>query len=169
MKDYDFKGVIQAIKDASPSHLALVSFLVLPVVMHYWLQTLLEAFPGISNCLKVGTLIFLIAVYLTCLVSLAVENEKRKQFERKRDQIVGKLVSNGWTRIKFETAKTALSGSPTDEEISAVIDAFPLVLRHVQLKKKHGGKPVTGPGGEQLYVPGVGLVIADEKAVEEDS
>src|SRR3970040_2301658 len=99
MKEYDFKGIIQIISEASPSYLALVSFLVLPIVMNYWLETIIKVIPTLSVCWKVLALVFLAGVYLFCLWWLVRDNNKRKLLERKRDQIIGRMISNGWTQI----------------------------------------------------------------------
>lgn len=170
MKDYDFKSVIQAISEAKPSHLALVSFLVLPVVMNYWLETLLKAVPLISVSGKISALIFLLLIYLFCLGWLVKENAIQKQLELKRDQIVGRLVSNGWTQIGFDNARKALTGAATDEEIISILEAFPKTLRYVQLRKRDANRQLaTDANGNQVYKHGVGLVIADQHEVEEDT
>lgn len=169
MKDYDFKGIIQAISDASPSHLALVSFLVLPVVMNYWLETLTKAYPSISTCGRVVALMILLIIYLFCLWWLVRENENRKRLEIKRDQIIGRLVSKGWTKIGFDSARKALTANTTDEEIISIIEAFPKTLRYVQLRKLDNNKqPVKDADGKQLYKHGIGLVVSNQQEVEGD-
>jgi len=159
MKDYDFKGVIQAISDAAPSHLALVSFLVLPVVMNYWLETILKAYPAITTGWKIGSLGLLVIVYLFCLVWLVRENSTRKRLERMRDQIIGRLVTKGWTQIGFDSARKSLTGDASDEEIIAVIERFPTSLRYVRMRKRDKAKSlVKDAEGKQVYKHGVGLV-----------
>jgi len=169
MKDYDFKGVIQVISEAAPSHLALVSFLVLPVVMNYWLETLLKALPSISTFGKAIALLVLLFIYLCCLVWLVRENGKRKQLEIKRDQIVGRLIAKGWTKIGFDSARKALTEGTTDEEIISVIEAFPKTLQYVQLRKIDNNKQlIKDAEGNQAYRHGVGLVVANQHEVEGD-
>lgn len=169
MKDYDFSSVIKVISQASPPHLALVSFLVLPVVMNYWLETLLKAFPSISICWKVGALCLLLVIYLFCLWWLAKENSNRQKLEVKRDQIIGRMVSNGWTKISFDSAKKSLTGQTTDQEIISVIEAFPRSLHYVQLKQRDQDKKlVKDAQGNQVYKHGVGLLIAHQEEVEGD-
>jgi hypothetical protein len=136
VKDYDFKGILETISSASPSHLTLVSFLVIPVVMDYWIKTITETVPNISLVWKIVALIVLILIYIACLLWLARENQRTKQLKRKRDQIIAKMVANDWKRISFESAKAAITSPTTDEEIIAVIEAFPDALRFVNLVKK---------------------------------
>lgn len=167
MKDYDLKSVVQVISDASPSHLALVSFLVLPIVMNYWLETLIKAFPDVTGCWRVIALVVLIAIYVFCLWWLVKENANRKKLEIKRDQIIGRLVSNGWTKIGFDSARKSLTGTTADEEIISIIEAFPRTLRYVQLKVLDKDKqPVKDAQGKQTYKHGVGLVVANQEEVE---
>lgn len=169
MKEYDFKSIIQVISDASPSHLALVSFLTLPIVMNYWLETLVKILPSISTCWKAGSLILLVVIYLACLWWLAKENSKRRSLELKRDQIIGRLVSNGWTKIGFDSARKSFTSESSDEEIISVIESFPRSLRYVQLRQRDKDKNlVKDAQGNQLYVHGVGLVVANQVEVEED-
>jgi hypothetical protein len=169
MKEYDFKSIIQVISDASPSHLALVSFLVLPVVMNYWLETLIKTFPSISTCWKAGSLLLLVVIYLACLWWLVKENSKKRSIETKRDQIIGRLVSNGWTKIGFDSARKSFTSESNDEEIISVIESFPKSLRYVQLRQRDKDKkPVKDAQGNQLYIHGVGLVAANQVEVEED-
>jgi hypothetical protein len=170
VKEYDFKGVIQAISEASPSHLALVSFLVLPVVMNYWLETLMKVLPELSTCWKVIALSFLVGVYLFCLWWLVRENEHQKRMERKRDQIIGRLVSNDWTKITFDSARKALTDETTDEEIISLIEAFPKSLRYVQVRKRDEQKNlVKDAEGKQVYAHGIGVVAAPQETNGEDA
>ncbi len=170
MKEYDFKGVIQAISEASPSHLALVSFLVLPVVMNYWLETLIKVLPELSTCWRVISLSFLVGVYLFCLWWLVRENEHHKRMERKRDQIIGRLVSNGWTKVTFDSARKALTDETTDEEITSLIEAFPKSLRYVQIRKRDEQKNVLKDAeGQQIYVHGIGIVATPQDIHGEDA
>jgi hypothetical protein len=169
MKEYDFKGVIQAIAEAKPSHLALVSFLILPVVMNYWLETLLKAFPLMATSWKISALILLLLIYFFCLGWLVKENAHQKKLELKRDQIVGRLVSKGWTQIGFDTAKKAITKGATDNEIISIIEAFPKTLRYVQLRERDANRElVIDADGNQVYKQGVGLVSGGQHEVEGD-
>ena len=170
MKDYDFKGVVQAISDASPSHLALVSFLVLPIVMNYWLETLIKAFPEISSCWKLISLSLLVIIYLCCLWWLSKENSKRKRLELQKDQIIGRLISKGFTNVGFDSARKALTSKVSDEELIEIIETFPKSLRYVRLKKKDAnGNFEKDDSGKQGYKPGVGLVSIKDENDEDDT
>jgi len=160
MSNYDFKGVIQSISDASPSHLALVSFLVLPVVMNAWLETIAKAFPTITVCLKVVSLMALLVIYLLCLWWLVKENAKRKLLENRKDKIIAKIMSQGFTKIGFDKLDNIFTPSLSIEEITEVIGSFPKSLRFVRLKKKCIDTKVhlKDENGIKLYKPAVGLV-----------
>lgn len=169
MKEYDLKSILQVISEASPSHLALVSFLVLPIIMNYWLETLIKAFPTISTCWKIFALSFLIGIYLFCLWWLARENSKKRALEQKRDQIIGRLVSNNWTQIGFDSARKSLTAETSDNEIISIIEAFPRSLRYVRMRQRDKEKElVKDEHGNQLYKHGIGLVAANQAEVESD-
>jgi len=168
VSDYDFKGVVKAISDASPSHLALVSFLVLPVVMNYWLETIIKAFPAISTSAKLVSLSILCIVYLFCLGWLVKENNKKKLLDNRKDKIIGKIMSKGLTKIGFDKLDNVFSSLLTTEEITEVIDAYPKSLRFVRLKQKKGAVYVKDDNNKQLYKPGVGLVSLKDDADDSD-
>jgi|GEM_PF-2021990 len=169
MKDYDLKSIVQVISAASPSHLALVSFLVLPVVMNYWLETLIKAFPDISTCWKLSALLVLIGIYLFCLFWLVKENSKRKSLELKRDQIIGRLVSNNWKEIGFDSARKSLTTETRDEELIAVIEEFPKSLRYVRMRQRDKDNNfMKDENGIQMYKHGIGLVAANQVEIECD-
>ncbi|BCZ85299.1 hypothetical protein [Paraburkholderia terrae] len=163
MKDYDFKSIIETISSASPSHLALVSFLVIPVVMNYWIETINKTVPGISYGWRIIALVVLILVYLACLLWLAMENQRARQLKRKRDQIIAKMVANDWKRISFESAKAAITSPTTDEEIIAVIESFPEALRFVNLIKKDRNGQALREDGRKVYKSGIGLVVPTDR------
>ena len=170
MKQYDFKGIIQVISEASPSHLAIVSFLVLPIVMNYWLETLVKAFPEISSSMKVFSLLILIAIYLLCLWWLAKENDHRKKLEQQRDQIVGRFISNNWTKIGFDSARKSLTEEVTDEQIISVIEAFPKTLRYIRMRERDDNRnPMKGSDGKYIYKHGIGLISPGEKQDDENA
>lgn len=170
MKEYDFKSIIQIISEASPSHLALVSFLVLPIVMNYWLETIIKVIPTMSVCWKLLALVFLAGVYLFCLWWLVRDNNKNKLLERKRDQIVGRMISKGWTQISFDSARKSLTSETSDQEIISVIEAYPKSLRYVQMRQRDDNKElIKDEHGKQSYKPGIGLVVNQYKRLEEDN
>jgi hypothetical protein len=171
MKDYDFKGVIQVITDAKPSHLALVSFLVLPLVMNYWLEALVKLFPAPTQEVKYVWLGFLVATYVFCLGWLLVDNARTKLLATRRDQIVGKLIAIERTRISFDTARKSLTKDATDADILSVIEAFPKILRYMRLKKRDDqGNYLRDANGKQVYVHGVGLLpTGDEQEADGDA
>ena len=169
MSNYDFKGVIQAISDASPSHLALVSFLVFPVVMDYWLKTFMKIFPEVTSGWKLISLGLLVLVYLFCLWWLVKENNKKKQVENRKDKIIGLIMSKGFTKIGFDKLDQVFDPKLTYEEITEVIDSFPRSLRFVRLKKKESGEYIKDCNGNQVYKPGVGLIALKDDSNETDS
>jgi hypothetical protein len=159
MKNYDYNGILEAISKASPSHLALVSFVVFPIVLDYWLQAILNIFPEITSCWKFIAFILLVLIYLGCLIWMAIESSRNKNLEIKRDLILGKLATNEWNDMGFDSAKKVLGEDCTDEKIHEVIQSFPLVLRLVQLRKKGKvGNIQKDDTGKTLYKSGVGLV-----------
>lgn len=158
MKDYNYKGIIDALSSASPSHLALASFVVFPVVLDYWLQAILKLFPEISLCLKAVAFFGLVLIYISCLIWLAVESSQNRKLERKRDLILGRLSSNGWSEMGFDSARVVLGAECTDEEIHEVIEAFPRTLRFVKMRVRDNGDIKNDANGNQIYKGGVGLV-----------
>lgn len=158
MKNYDFQGIIKAISDASPSHLALISFLVLPVILNYWIESIVKFIPGITVGWKIASIVFLLAIYLACLVWLTMENKDRKNKELMRDKILARLYGNGWKSMSFESARKVLGENTTDEEIIEVIERFPTSLRTIRIKKKVNGQVATDSEGKTLFIPGVGCV-----------
>jgi len=159
MKEYDFKGVISAISEASPSHLALVSFLVLPVVLNYWLEALIKFFPSITLCWKIASFAFLITVYIVCLVWLSVENEKKKQLETYKNIVLGRLIANNWKSMGFDSARKVLGEDFSDEQFAALIEAFPDTLRSASVKDiSHKPKE----GEKQKYKVGIGRYKYEE-------
>jgi len=169
MTNYDFKGVIKAISDASPSHLALVSFLVLPVVMNYWLETIIKAFPEINTAVKLTSLLVLFIVYLLCLWWLVKENSKKRLLDNRKDKIIGKIMAKGFTKIGFDKLDNIFPSVLTTEEITEVIDSHPKSLRFVRLKKKKNGVNVKDENNKQVYKPGVGLVALKDDPEDSDT
>ena len=167
MKDFDFRGVIQVITDAKPSHLALVSFLVLPLVANYWLEALTKLFPTPTQETKYWWLGFLAAIYVFCLGWLVYENSKTKKLETLRDQMVGRMIANNWTKISFDSARKALTRTASDAEIFSVLEAFPKTLRYQKLKKKDEQRNnVLDADGKQVYVHGIGLLLVGDAETE---
>lgn len=158
MSNYDFKSAIQAISDASPSHLALVSFLVLPIVMNNWLETIIQAFPKISTYLRIIALVALLIIYMFCLFWLIKENNKRNILKNRKDKIIGTIMSRGYTKIGFDRLDKIFTPELTIEEITEVIDTFPKSLRFVRLTKKYNKEYIKDKAGNKTYRPGVGLV-----------
>ncbi|MCG7983337.1 MAG: hypothetical protein JAY90_11390 [Candidatus Thiodiazotropha lotti] len=159
MKDYDFKGVISAISDASPSHLALVSFLVLPIVLNYWLEALTKFFPTITLCWKIVSFIFLVVVYIACLIWLSVENKKKKQLETYKNIVLGRLIANNWKSMSFDSARKVLGEEFSDEQFATLIEAFPDTLRSARVKDTtHKAKE----GEKQKYKAGIGRYKYEE-------
>ena len=152
MKSFDFKGIMSAISEASPSHLALVSFLLLPVVLNYWLDVWIEFFPSMTLGGKVFLCIVLIVIYLTCLIWLLVENKRKRQLETYKNIVMGRLIANNWKSMSFDSARKVLGNSFTDEQFAALIEAFPDTLRSVRLEGKGGDvKKCTAGIGRYKY------------------
>ena len=162
MKDYDFKGVLTALSEASPSHLALASFVVFPVVLNYWLEAILKLFPEMSTGCRLLALVVLVGIYIACLIWLANESSRRKGLEVKRDLVLGRLSSNDWTEMGFDSAKKVLGDDTPDKEIHELIQAFPKTLRYVRMRirDKNGNIQKDGNGNVQ-YKSGVGRVKAE--------
>ena len=118
MKGYDYKGIIQAISDATPSNLVLVSFLVLPVILDYWIKLLSSIFTPFDTSSKILSLVVLVIIYALCIIWLAVENSNRKALEMKKDQILSRMLTNNWSKIGYDSAKKAVSLDITDGDIS---------------------------------------------------
>jgi len=155
MKDYDFKGVISAISDASPSHLALVSFLVLPIVLNYWLEAIIKFFPAIALCWKIVSFVFLVAVYLACLIWLSIENKETKQLEVYKNIVLGRLIANNWKSMGLDSARVVLGEEFSDEQFASLIEAFPDTLRSVRLSDG-------SEGGKKKYKAGIGRYKYEE-------
>ena len=159
MKGYDYKGILETLSQASPSHLALASFIVFPIVLDYWLQAILRLFPDLALCWKAIALVLLLVVYVSCLIWMAKESSNKSKLEVKRDLILGRLTSNDWSEMGFDSAKKVLGETCSDEEIHKVIQSFPRVLRNVRLRVRDSdGNIQTDDAGKTLYKAGVGLV-----------
>jgi hypothetical protein len=159
MKTEDFKGVISALSEASPSHLALASFAVLPFVLDFWLKTLLNIIPSLTSNEKIIAVCIVLLTYFMCLVWLAKENQKKKSLEKRRDIILARMITNDWIKIGFESAKKSLPKGTTDEDIVEVIEAFPRSLRYVKMRQRdENNQLVKDAEGKQLYKHGVGRV-----------
>ena len=165
MKTEDFKGVISALSDASPSHLALASFVVLPLVLDFWIRTLVNIIPSLTANGKIIAVCLVLLTYFLCLVWLAMENQKKKDLEKKRDIILARMITNDWEKIGFESAKRSLPRDTTDEDIIEVIEAFPRSLRYVRMRQRdENNQLVKDANGKQLYKHGVGRVsLADSE------
>lgn len=159
MTGYDYKGVLETLSQASPSHLAIASFIVFPIVLDYWLQAILRLFPDLELYWKVVALVLLVVIYIFCLIWMAKESSHKAKLEVKRDLILGRLTSNDWREMGFDNAKKVLGESCSDEEIHKVIQAFPKVLRYVRLRVRDSEDNIqTDDKGKTLYKAGVGLV-----------
>ena len=134
MKASDYKGVLNALSEASPSHLALASFVISPIVLDYWLQSILKLFPTLDIFWKVVALVTLLIIYIFCLIWLAKESSIQSKLATKRDLILARLSSNGWKEMGFNSARVVLGKDCSDEEIHHVIQAFPRSLRFVSMR-----------------------------------
>ena len=82
--------------------------------------------------------------------------------EQRRDQIIGRIVSKGWKQIGFDSARKSLTSNTevSDDEIIAVIEAFPKSLQYVKMRVKDKNKKlVKDEDGKQIYKHGLGLVF----------
>ncbi len=158
MKDYDFKNILTVLTEASPAHLALASFIVFPIVLNYWMEAILKFFPSLTTSWKAAALIVLVVLYLACLIWLAFDASRKRLLELRRDLILGRLSSNQWTAMGFDSAKQAVGETCKDEEIHEVIQAYPKVLRFVKLKVPNDNGLLKDDSGEFSYKPGVALV-----------
>lgn len=159
MKDYDYKGILNVLSEASPSHLALASFVVFPIVLDYWLQAILKLFPDLTTVWKIVAFLALAAIYIACLIWLAKESSQKNALEVKRDLILGRLSSNDWTEMGFDSARKVLSEDSSDKDIHEVIQAFPKTLRFVRLRiRDRDGNIQPGDEGKTKYKSGVGRV-----------
>jgi hypothetical protein len=162
MKDYDFKGILAALSEASPSHLALASFVVFPIVLNYWLEAILKLFPEMSTGCRLLALVVLVGIYIACLIWLAKESSRRKGLEVKRDLVLGRLSSNDWTEMGFDSAKKVLGEDTPDEKIHELIQAFPKTLRYVRMRiRDKDGNIQKDEKGNIQYKSGVGRVKAE--------
>ena len=112
----------------------------------------------------------MVIIYLCCLWWLSKENSKRKRLELQKDQIIGRLISKGFTNVGFDSARKALTSKVSDEELIEIIETFPKSLRYVRLKKKDAnGNFEKDDSGKQGYKPGVGLVSIKDENDEDDT
>jgi hypothetical protein len=158
MKDYDFKNILTVLKEASPAHLALASFIVFPIILNYWFEAIIKFFPDLTYCWKIAALAILIFIYIGCLIWLAIDASRKRSLELNRDLILGRLSSNKWTAMGFDSARKVLGETFEDKKIHEVIQAFPKVLRFVQLPIPDEKGLLIDDNGKSKYKPGVGLV-----------
>lgn len=159
MKDYDFKGIINSIKEASPSHLALVSLIVFPIILKFWLDSIDQIFPTMTIGWKVFSVIMIFLLFIICIVWIAVENVRKNKLRIIRDRIMTRLVANNWKSMSFESAKKVLGDDFPDEKIIATIEEFPKTLRNVRSKDKtKEGEHKKDESGKLKYKAGVGRI-----------
>ena len=159
MKGYDYKGILNVLSEASPSHLALASFVVFPIVLDYWLQAILKLFPDMTTSWKVVALLVLVSIYAVCLIWLAKESSQKKALEVKRDLVLGRLSSNDWTEMGFDSSRKVLGEDISDKDIHEIIQAFPHVLRFVRLRvRDKDGNIQKDENGNTMYKSGIGRV-----------
>lgn len=159
MKDYDFKGIINSIKEASPSHLALVSLIVFPIILKFWLESINQIFPEITENWKAFFVILILILFVICIIWIANENLQKNKLRIIRDKIITRLISNNWRSMSFESAKKVLGEDFPDEKIVATIEEFPKILGYVRIKNKtKNGEHKKDEKGKQLYKAGVGRI-----------
>ncbi len=159
MKDYDFKGIINAIKEASPSHLALVALIVFPIIIKFWIESIMELFPDITNCWRIILIILILVLFLSSIIWIAVENKRKNELRVIRDKIMTRLLANNWKSMSFDSAKKVLGEDFPDDKIVATIEEFSRTLRHARLKDKNkNGEQKRDPNGNLLFKPGVGRI-----------
>lgn len=160
MNDLSFKNILNSIKEASPAHLALVSFFLFPVAFKYWIDSILSLFSEIGLCVKIILTVLIVIIYLGCLIWIASENARKNRQKLIRDIILARLIANDWKSMSFESAKKVLPTDCTDEKIIAVIEAFPRTLRHARVKDKdENGNQKTDKNGKPIFNPGIGRLI----------
>lgn len=107
-------------------------------------------------------LILLVLIYIACLIWLAKESAKKSALETKRDLILGRLSSNSWIEMGFDSAKKVLGEDCSDEEIHKVIQAFPKSLRFVRLRIRNGDNIIVkDEQGNDTFKAGIGMVKAE--------
>lgn len=132
--------------------------MVFPVVLNYWIEAILKLFPDLSYFWKAVALVILVVIYIACLLWLAKDASKKRSLEVMRDLILGRLSSNSWTAMGFDSAKQVLDESCTDKDIHEVIQGYPKVFRFVKLKVPNEKELLQDANGNFTYKPGVALV-----------
>jgi hypothetical protein len=157
MKEIDFKGIVNSIKEASASHLALVSFFLFPIAFKYWIDSITSLFPGLQLCGKIIISVLIVLIYLVCLIWIVVENGKKNEQKLIRDKILARLIANNWKSMSFKSAKKGLGDDCTDLKIIATIESFPRTLRHVRITDlDENQQQRIDADGNLIFLPGVG-------------
>lgn len=158
MKNSDFKGILNAIKQASPAHLALVSLIVFPIILSYWLDSIGEFFPDMSVNRKENSVILIFSLFVICIIWIAIENRRKNKLRLTRDQIMTRLVVNDWKAMSFDSARKVLGHKFRDAKIEAAINEFPETLRLTRVKDKTNGVHNLDKDGKGIYKPAVGRI-----------
>ncbi len=159
MANIDFKGIITSVKEASPSHLAFASFIILPVIYKFWFESITSIFGNICTTHKIVTSIIILLVYIICILWIVSENRKQNELRLIRDKVLTRLIANDWKSMSFKGAKKVLGEDMPDEKIIATVNAFPTILRIVRLKDKDENKVHKKDKNNNLiYKPGIGRI-----------
>ena len=163
MNELDPKNILASIKEASPSHIFLISFFILPFALKLWIDTIVGMFPNTSLCIKIILVIIIAFIYLIIIIWITIENQRKNKLKLFRDKILAKLIANNWRSISFNKAKNILGEETTDQEIISTIESFPKTLRLVKMKDMDENKiQRIDEDGNPKFIPGVGRLNLDE-------
>lgn len=159
MKDFDFRGLISSVKEASPSHLALFSLIIFPIILNFWVKTIKNLHIEISLLWKVILILVLLLLFIGCIFWITIENQRKNKLRLLKDKIITRLVANNWKSMSFESARKVLGKTCNDEMIVSVIEEFPTILRHVRIKDKDdNNNHKKDSNGKPIYKAGVGRI-----------
>jgi hypothetical protein len=130
MKDVD--TILKWLKETSVFDSFLVSFLLLPFVFSWWV-TIFKELGYVPSSIQ-WLLIAIGVIYLLCICLMLYGMNRKKRREIIKDQILGYLQSNNFTRMSLDRVRERFNMSYSDSLIYSVIDQFPNKLRRATLK-----------------------------------
>ena len=142
----DPKGILEALKKASPVDVFLVSFFLLPFAFQAW-NDVLESV-GFSSKDRLFSVAVLFALYIIALIAMLVSTSRSKRREIAKDQILAHLAASRFERVSNEGIRRYISPDYTDEFIEAVLSSYPRVLRYSRVK---GGPGIAGIAQDEAY------------------
>ena len=133
----DPKNVLNALKEASPLDLFLLSFIALPFVFDAWL-TVLEKLE-FELCAQLWILGIIFLGYIIGIALMYVGSSKQRLRELAKHQIISYLTANSYTMMTLETIRKNIDKSYSDDFLNSLPVYFPSDIRRAKLRGNNPG------------------------------